>query len=392
LNCLNDIHSGGHTKAASYRSFFSHVRSHGLEEACKISRLEYANIVTTHDLAKELDIACESHPCKTVDIIYDEYAFQSGVSVIEMMRRSMDPNEGAASYEIFNGEEAAERFLTPGAIGAFQYAAGSISAYKFTIGLLKICLSNGLHLRTNTAVQSITENQQPASGSFRYEISTSEGRMLTNNVILATNGYTAHLLPQMQGKIVPLRGQVTTQRPGPKLRQLKPDGLATTYSFIYETGYEYMIPRPKLPSVPSDRVGDIVIGGGWGRLPHEGLSEYGNTDDTDLNPEISKYLEQSLKTYFGENWGDDDPKTRVKKDWTGIMGITGDGEPFVGEVPGMQGCWICAGFNGNGESSSCLLIAFFLLFRAIDAEIRLRDGSMFEKCRSAHTYDFQRLP
>lgn len=312
--------------------------------------MEYANVVATHELAKELNIPCESRPSETVDIVYDEHTFQFGVFAIEMMRKSMGPNEGAAGYKIFNGEEAAERFLTPGAIGAFQYAAGSISAYKFTIGLLKICLSIGLHLHTKTAVESIKQALPSATGGFRYEISTTEGPISANTVILATNAYTAHLLPQMQGKIVPLRGQVTAQRPGPKLKQLKPNGLETTYSFLYDTGYEYMIPRPEFPSVPPDDVGDIIIGGGLGKLPNDALSEYGNTDDTELNPENSKYLRQTLKSYFGENWGGDDPNWRVKKDWTGIMGITGDGVPFVGEVPEMQGCWISAGFNGSGKS------------------------------------------
>ena len=370
---LNDIHAGGHTKAASYRSFPSHVRSHGVEEACKISRLQHANIVATHELAKELDILCESRSVETVDIVYDQHTFQFGVFAIEMMRKSMGANEaGAAGYKIFNSEEAAERFLAPGAIGAFQYAAGSISAYKFTIGLLKVCLSIGLHLHTKTAVESIKQCLPLATGNFRYEISTSEGPIMTNIVILATNGYTAHLLPQMQGKIVPMRGQVTAQRPGPKLKQLKPNGLESTYSFIYETGYEYMIPRPKLPSVPPDDVGDIIIGGGFGKLPNNGLSEYGNTDDTEVNPENSRYLKQTLKSYFGENWGDDDANRRVKKDWTGIMGITGDGVPFVGEVPGMQGCWISAGFNGNGKCCASS--------RFVSADMRLRDGAMLEKC------------
>ena len=370
---MNDIHVGGHTKAASYRNFPSHVRSHGVEEACKISRLQHANIVATHELAKELDILCESRSVETVDIVYDQHTVQFGVFAIEMMRKCMGPNEaGAAGYKIFNSEEVAERFLAPGAIGAFQYAAGSINAYKFTIGLLKVCLSIGLHLHTKTAVESIKQGLPSATGDFRYEISTSEGPIMTNIVILATNGYTAHLLPQMQGKIVPMRGQVTAQRPGPKLKQLKPNGLENTYSFIYETGYEYMIPRPKLPSVPPDDVGDIIIGGGFGKLPNDGLSEYGNTDDTEVNPENSTYLKQTLKSYFGENWGDDDANRRVKKDWTGIMGITGDGVPFVGEVPGMQGCWISAGFNGSGKC--CASSRFF------SADMRLRDGAMLEKC------------
>lgn len=36
------------------------------------------------------------------------------------------------------------------------------------------------------------------------------------------------------------------------------------------------------------------------------------------------------------------------KEWTGIMGYTVDHQPVVGEAPGQDGLWICAGFNGHG--------------------------------------------
>jgi glycine/D-amino acid oxidase-like deaminating enzyme len=79
--------------------------------------------------------------------------------------------------------------------------------------------------------------------------------MNARKVILATNGYTAHLYPKLQGVIVPLRGFVTAQRPG---KAMPAAGLSNTYSFIYRDGYEYMIPRP-----PGTKfAGDIVIGGG----------------------------------------------------------------------------------------------------------------------------------
>jgi len=268
-----------------------------------------------------------------------------------LIQKSLDPKEGTADYYVYNREETASRFLTPGAIGAFEFQAGSISAYKFTIGLLKICLSKGLHLHTMTAVNSVKAAHSSPREGTRYELQTSEGSISADTVIFATNGYTAHLLPQMQGKIVPLRGQVTAQKPGPKLRELRPHSLDSTYSFIYSTGYEYMIPRPFLRSVPASDAGDIIIGGGIARLPNEGLSEFGNTDDTELNLQNSAYLRETLKTYFAENWGEDDLKERVKKEWTGVMGITGDGVPYVGEVPGMKGCWISAGFNGHGMFS-----------------------------------------
>ncbi|KIW01410.1 uncharacterized protein PV09_07174 [Verruconis gallopava] len=339
--------NGGHTKAASYRAFPEHAHAHGIPEAIKIAKLELANVRATHAFAAKHNIVCESRPCETVDIIYDADAYASGIASIKLIRESMPPNDPAAKYEILDAEKAKEIFLVDGddVKGAFKYEAGSISAYKFVIGVLKLCLANpNFQLQTFTPVASISKLNDMGI----WVAQTSRGAVTTKNLVLATNGYTAHLLPLMQTKIVPLRGQVTAHRAGPKIQSMHPDGLPTTYSFIYSIGYEYMISRPRLASVPDDLVGDVVIGGGLGMLPNEGLSEFGETDDTVLNNLNSGYLRETTKRYFGSNWGDDDPASRVRKEWTGIMGITGDGLPYVGPVPEEEGLWICAGFNGHG--------------------------------------------
>lgn len=53
--------------------------------------------------------------------------------------------------------------------------------------------------------------------------------------------------------------------------------------------------------------------------------------------------------YFGrENWGEDG---KVLQEWTGIMGYTKDRQPIIGEAPGQEGLWICAGFHGHGKCS-----------------------------------------
>jgi glycine/D-amino acid oxidase-like deaminating enzyme len=317
----------------------------------KTVRLEYANIVATHDFAAKHNIPCESRPCDTVDIIYDQSTFDSGVAAIEFLRTSLNSDEEAARYEIFDSSAAKTEFLTPGndVVGAFKYIGGSISAYKFGCGVLKMCLQKGLNLQTYTPVEKIYKTQTDDGKPPIWVATTSRGEVRTPNLILATNGYSAHLLPQLQGKIVPIRGQVTAHRSGPELSKLCPAGLSTTYSFIYKTGYEYMIPRPYLPSTPAELSGDIVIGGGLGQLKDGGLSEYGETDDTVLNLDNSAYLRETTKTYFGSNWGQDDPKSRVRKEWSGIMGFTGDGLPFVGALPDQEGLWISAGFNGHGK-------------------------------------------
>ncbi|KAH7381021.1 FAD dependent oxidoreductase, partial [Cadophora sp. MPI-SDFR-AT-0126] len=247
-------------------------------------------------------------------------------------------------------------------IGAVSYEAGSLSAYKFVIGVLKLCLSKGLQLYTNTPATKLTPGPDGV-----WEVETPRGRIQAKKVVLATNGYTAFLHHAFQGSIVPLRGQITAHRPGSNMPS---SGLPGTYSFIYSNGYEYMIPRP----AGSKHAGDIVIGGGLVKADEEGLYEFGETDDTAINPVVSRYLAETTPRYFGEGWGEDDEEGRVRREWTGVMGYSSDGFPFVGEVgeesSGNGGLFVCASFQGHG------MVLCWLCARALVAILRGEDKEL----------------
>jgi glycine/D-amino acid oxidase-like deaminating enzyme len=361
--------NGGHTKAASYRTYAQHREEYGKEEALRIGRLEWENIVGIHELAKELEIECESSRCDTVDLVYDQGTFEAGKRAIDVMREDASEEErqpgGMAWYQVYEKSDAIEqKFWVRGKktnpamqdsaieefVGAFQYAAGRINAYKFSTGILKECVKMGLQLCANTPVHSILPTSPPIEREKQmYDVFTQYNTIQARNVIVATNGYTPYLLKELQGAIVPLRGQITTQQP-PKTAA-HPSALPCTYSFIYRSGYEYMISRNE-----PDGTQHIIIGGGLGRLPEGGACEFGTVDDSRLNPSVSSYLQGTLNRYFDAPEADDivteeekeSSEYKVIQEWTGIMGATADGLPFVGPVPGSKGLWISAGFNGHG--------------------------------------------
>ncbi|KAM0322255.1 hypothetical protein ACHAQA_009543 [Verticillium albo-atrum] len=353
--------NGGHTKAASYRSFLDNAQRLGTAVACQIARLELNNIRAVHAFAQEHSISCESNPCQTVDAIYDAAQWTQACSAIEAMRKAM-PDEDASRYQIHTAEELREAFFVGGdsLFGGVEYEAGSISAYRFTIGVLKQCLALGLHLQANTPALSISRTGD-AGTPHPWLIETPNGTIRTSRVVLATNGYTASLHPRLHRVIVPVRGHVTAQRPGLSMPK---EGLTTTYSFIYANGYDYMVPR----SPPTHYAGDIVIGGGLVRPPEEGLEEYGTTDDATLNPIITNYLHDSTPRYFGTNWGPDHQDGRIRQAWTGIMGFSPDGLPFVGEMPGEEGLWMAAGFQGHG------MVLCWMCAQALAVMMSGRDG------------------
>ncbi|EXJ79843.1 hypothetical protein A1O3_08128 [Capronia epimyces CBS 606.96] len=328
--------NGGHTKTATYRSFSDNVKAVGPEDAMKITRLEYDTMVAVHEFARQHGIDCDAKRCQTVDVFYDAAKWQAAKDSVTLMETLMGSH--APKHIFHDSQVTADKFLADGSIGGLEYESGSLSAYKFTIGVLKLALQKGLNLQCNTPAHRITKTT--ANGLWSVE--TPRGNIMTQKLVLATNGYAAHLYPPLQGVVVPLRGVVTAQRPG---QQMPQKGLETTYSFVQGDDFEYMISRP----AGTKFEGDIVIGGGTHVAKDQGLAEYGNTDDTTYDKASAAYLLDCTKrSYFRSHWGPDHPEGQCRYVWSGIMGISSDGYPFVGGVPGEQGLYLDVSFQGHG--------------------------------------------
>ena len=356
--------NGGHTKCGSYRAFLSNVENQGEQEAAKIARFEFDCMKAVHAFAKEKGIECDSWEGDTVDIIYDQHQWNRAKKAISEMKMILGGDDPAAQYTFYDAAETARKFLTEGALGSVSYPAGSISAYKFVVGILTLAIQNGLNMQTNTPAVRIDRSKDGKTG---WVVETPRGSVHAEKVILATNGYTAYLYPPLQGIIVPLRGTVGAQRPGSKMPK---DGLKTTYSFIYGNGYEYMIFRPP----GSKFAGDLVIGGCSTKVAEEGLYEWGTTDDTSMDPDIGEYVHRSAKMYFGSSWGEDHPEGRSRKQWTGIMGFSSQGFPLVGRIPGEKDLWIAASFQGLG------MILSFSTAKALVRMMHDEDNEELDKC------------
>ena len=135
-------------------------------------------------------------------------------------------------------------------------------------------------------------------------------------VILATNGYTSLLLPQV--KIQPTRAQMLASDPLSRSVCDMP-----TYSHF---GYRYW---RQLPS------GEVLIGGWRDTSP-----ETEKTYDSEPTGEIQDHLDRAARELGA--------KGEVTHRWAGIMGFTESGLPLAGPLEGMPNVYICAGFTGHG--------------------------------------------
>jgi len=135
-------------------------------------------------------------------------------------------------------------------------------------------------------------------------------------VILATNGYTSRLVPEV--KIQPTRAQMLAT--APESRSLVDMPVYSHY------GYRYW---RQLAS------GEVLIGG-W----RDTTLETEKTFDDEPTPEIQSLLDRAVRELGAEG--------EVTHRWAGTMGFTESGLPLAGPVEGMPNVYICAGFTGHG--------------------------------------------
>lgn len=232
------------------------------------------------------------------------------------------------------GEGSVEQITSiKGAKGAFSVPAASFWPYKFVTKLLEKMVKRWpqrLNVQMNTPITSLT-----ISSSGTNFLATDRGTISATNTVLAINAYTAGLLPSFKSAIVPVRGMASHHTPAQPVHP----HLNNTYNINFgpSRGTDYLNPRPN---------GSIVVGGGAWLFSSDSRSWHNNWDDAHLFPShVSQYWQDYMPERF-LGW----EKSGSVNDcvWTGIMGRTPDGEPFVGRVPGKEGVWVLAGFNGGG--------------------------------------------
>ncbi|KAJ4335580.1 hypothetical protein N0V95_008860, partial [Ascochyta clinopodiicola] len=157
-----------------------------------------------------------------------------------------------------------------GAKGAFSVPAASFWPYKFVTQLLERMVArwpDRLNVQMNTPVTHLTSS--PAINT----LTTDRGALTATKVLLATNAYTAGLLPSFAHALIPVRGMASHHAP---THPVHPH-LTNTYNIAFAgKGVDYLNPRPD---------GGIVVGGGAWLFGRDTRSWNTNWDDAHLFPE-----------------------------------------------------------------------------------------------------------
>jgi gamma-glutamylputrescine oxidase len=228
------------------------------------------------------------------------------------LRLAADPDERAeleAEYEALreDGFEVEWRDeLTEPLRGRFDGAIfhppdGSLQPARWVRRLAARAAEAGAELREYQRVESIDELE-------------------ADHVVLATDGYTQGLLPELDAAVTPTRGQVLVTEPLERRLFLCPHYARHGYDYWQQT-----------------QEGRLVAGGFRDKaLDHEHSAE------EQVTPLIQGHLERFVAELLGE-------PPQVAYRWAGIFGATEDRLPLVGAVPGRDGVWVSCGYSGHGN-------------------------------------------
>ena len=318
---------------------------------------------------------------------------------IAVMRNSAP--ELAELLTVVEGKEELERLKVPTAVGAvLQKRAASLHPYKLVMHLWEELLDGGrVNVQTNTPVTRLSR-LQATDGGGKWLVHTDRGDVLAEHVLLATNAYTAHLVEEFEGLIVPVQGQMSALR---ATENALVSPLEHDYGFrgVMEQDEEeddYLVQRPVGTG------GEFMFGGGRMVSKAAGV---GVSDDGFVDGRVRDYLRRMLPRfmdvhgwYGGDGGGKEKGQLKMEKlpekygmieresasrdltplaEWTGIMGYSRDGHPWVGGVPGSEGLWVGAGYTGHGMPNTSLCGRH--VAGLIDAAIKGEDWREVEKER-----------
>jgi glycine/D-amino acid oxidase-like deaminating enzyme len=321
-----------------------------------ISTFEHTNYLALSTLITSLDISCEWTPQSGIRALYSSSEVTAAEHAIATLR-STNPEIAKLCKVISNTEELeAVGLKVPEAKGAVVTEnAARLWPYKLVTSIWERLLADSkLNLQTHTPVLSLTPS------GHQWNIHTERGVVEAEKVVLATNAYTSHLLPQMADLIVPCRGQMSALLPGAAFSGSS--RTRTNLGFVGPKMDDYLIQRPG-PSA------HLMFGGGRSYGPSLGISS-----DEEVDDKVASYLRCALPQLLHSEQKEkaEEAELEATHQWTGIMGFSRDDLPWVGQVPNSAGLFVVAGYTGHGMPNAWLCgksIASMVLDNNLDTAV-----------------------
>lgn len=350
--------NAGHCKPDQWRHFAKFEKAYGQEQAVKIMDNEAETWRALVAYVKANNVDCDLWVGDTLDVPLDEDVATVAREVFERYR---DAGGKVDHISVTHDPvEAARVSRLKNAKACYAWKASTLQPWKLTAHIMRENLDNGASLQTYTVAKSITKD---VSAARKWNIHTDRGIIACDTVVHATNAYSGALEPSLKGIITPKPHMCNRVVPPRNLSGSR--AIQNSYGVLLRDGALFSIN----PRCSTD--GNMMFGGSNpGQKKLDEWSEQGPdrcVDDSLANielvtKEVRAFVEKGLEGWKDAEFG---PGEGFQYSWSGIIGLSADGVPFVGELPDKPGQWVCAGHHGHGMAR---------IFTAAPGLVRLMDG------------------
>lgn len=331
--------NAGHCKPDQWRGFGKFEKAYGKEQALKILNNEAITWNALVGYVREHNVDCDLWVGDTLDVPVDDEVARLAKEVFERYREAGGKVDHIKVTH--DHADAARVSRIKDAKACYAWQASTLQPWKLTAHVMRNNLEKGVNLQTYTVATSIKK----ATGQRRWIVQTSRGDVACDNVIHATNAYSAALEPILRGIITP--------KPHVCTRVVPPRGVSGTRAI--RNSYGVLLPDGAFFSINprSSSDGNVMFGGSnpgqkalddWVETHPENCINDGLADVEGVTECVKSFIDNNFEGWSQAEYG---PGEGIQYSWSGILGLSVDGVPFVGELPGKPGQWICAGHHGQ---------------------------------------------
>lgn len=285
-----------------------------------LTRLRYAreNVEILRSLQAQSGVDLALRHCGSLDIATGEHE-------VELLRdlARFQHDIGDTEIEFLTGRDLrrVSPVMSELALAArYRPSDGWIDPFMIVRAYARLARRHGARLVTRVPVAEIITDGSAVAG-VRVGDVVHHARAVVN----ATNGWAAQLTPELP--IIPLRSLAVLTEPVPPVPALT---------------FEAELWNQVVYGATQTAAGNLLVGG-----PPEASA----TLEGQFEEQVS-FFEMVQNTSVLTELFPVFRKLAIVRAWSGAMGITPDGLPCVGQVPGTDGLYVCAGFpNGMAFTS-----------------------------------------
>ncbi|MCX7939723.1 MAG: FAD-binding oxidoreductase [Thermoflexales bacterium] len=303
--------NGGMALTGLKESMSATIRRFGTETARALFRTSLEAVAYVERLVHEEEIDCEFARCGHLELAWKPSHFEALQREAELLERVFGHHVHVIPRSALHTETATDYYH--GAL--LDEASGGLHPAKDASGLATAADRAGAWLFERCRVNAI----ERTNGAFALQ--TTRGTLCANAVLIATNGYTSSLTPEIQRRVIPIGSYIIATDPLPaELAQ----AISPKRRMMYDTKHFLFYYR-----LSSDN--RMIFGGRAAFFP----------EGPDTVRKSAAILHKSMSQVYPQL-----AHARVEYAWGGTLAFTFDLIPHAGQT--RDGLYYALGCGGHG--------------------------------------------